>query len=178
METDKETYYNSIEIYRQVFRAMLKFRREGRISNSSTPHAIVLIEELLRHAKKSVDIYCRHLGPDVWCVDAIVEALQCVCNKGRAIRVVVQEDVDESNRAVQLLRARGVEIRKDVTVSDNLPSYNFVIVDKEAFRFEQDCERRVGFACAINEEISSKLISLFDLIYSAAVTIATLQSTK
>lgn len=173
MENSKATYYNPLEIYRQVFRAMLRFRREGRIANSSTSHAIVLIEELLKHATKSVDIYCRRLGPDVWCVDAIVEALRRVCNEGRTIRVVVQEDVDENNRTVRLLRERGVEIRKDVGVSDNPPSYNFVIVDKEAFRFEQDCERRVGFACAINNEVASKLIALFDLIYSVAVPLGT-----
>ena len=53
---------NPLALYRQMVKRVIEGRLATRIDNSSDEHASILIDELVRHAKSKVDIYCKKLA--------------------------------------------------------------------------------------------------------------------
>lgn len=157
----------SLDVYRLIFRTMLTSNSHGRISNATTSHALVLIEELLRFAKTSVDIYCKSLSADVWCRDEIIGAMATAFDRGVAFRVLVQEEPDENNRALNFFRKREIIVKEDIVPNgESKPEFNFMVVDHSSFRYEENNCKREGFAYAVNEKFSDVLNKLFDSMYS------------
>lgn len=152
----------SLAIYREMFRFMLSNGIARLMHNDSPDHACVLIEELLHSAKDSVLIFCRNLGADVWGTPGVIAALgEALGTNGVNVRVLLQDDPcgGKDNRALALLRAHGVEVRK---THNSVVTANFMVVDGKAYRLEKDVANRRGYACANDAEGAKNLAAAFE----------------
>ena len=150
----------SLDIYREIFRYMLSKGVSRLRHNDSKDHACVLIEELLHYAESEILIFCRNLGPDVWGTPTVISALGDALGRKVKVKVLLQEDPEggDGNRALALLRANGVEVRR---THNTEVKANFIVIDNKAYRLEKDVENRRGYACANDAENASGLASAF-----------------
>lgn len=153
---------SSIEIYRLFVKSVIATNGSQRISNDSTEHAVVLIGELIKHAKVSVDIYCHRLSSDVWGTEELKSAVLFARDKGTvSFRVVVQDkNDDEIDAGAFSFMKQSVRCFSDAGLKAN-----FLVVDNKAFRVEPDNNVRKGFAYINNAELSGILVNAFDSIY-------------
>ena len=156
---------NSIEplaLYRMMVRCVLRENRCDRISNDSDEHAKVLIEELIDSASSSVDVYCHALSADVWMSSGVLRAIKSAKSRGVVFRIVTQECPND----LVVSRFGGLGISVVINMKVKLDS-NFLIVDKKAFRVEEDFRVRAGFAYANKPEFATILNNAFYAIYEA-----------
>ena len=157
-----------LEIYRLLFRYFLAHDVPKRVSNNSPSHAIVLISELIRSAKQTVDVFCRCLSDAVWGQDCIVrEIVKAGQERHVRFRVVTQEKIDKK-KAFEALSLVDSEIKE---LTDPRIKSNFMIVDGKSFRFESDCLNRKGFAYAKNDEMAQDLCEAFSEIFKIAQSV-------
>ena len=156
---------SELEMYRLLFRYFLENEIPKRVSNSSPSHAIVLICELIRAAKNSVDVFCRCLSDAVWGQkDVLEEILKAGQERHVRFRVITQEKIG-MNKARRTLSLVDSEIK---CLEDKSITANFMIVDGKSFRFEVDCSNREGFAYAKNDELAKELCSAFEVLFNKA----------
>lgn len=157
---------NPLARYRQMVKKILSENLGTRIDNESDEHAVVLIDELIRHAKKTVKIYCRKFSSDIWghpCVfDAVVSALEDAVT----FHVLTQECPEESDTQHIISAVTGSGFR---LYSGEIFEINFILVDDTAFRIEPNCDCRHGFAYAKNVELASLLAQSFDAMWYLGV---------
>ena len=150
-----------------MVKKILSENLDTRIDNESDEHAVVLIDELIRHAKKTVKIYCRKFSSDIWgrtCVfDAVVNALE----DSVKFHVLTQEHPEESDTQHIISAVTGCEFR---LYSGEAFEINFILVDDEAFRVEPNFDCRHGFAYAKNEEMSFLLAQSFEAMWYLGVS--------
>lgn len=150
-------------LYRMFVKSVLQQNGDERLGNDSDSHAIILIEELIRSAHVSVDIFCHSLAADVWTNAGVVDAVREAVKHGVTFRVAVQSGACRESR--DLFNGLGIPIR--LNGQTQLES-NFMIVDRKAFRVEYNFARRMGFAYANKPEFSEVLNNAFYSIYQAA----------
>ena len=156
MDETKESF--DMLMYRTVFQRMLATGSPRIIQNDSTSHALILIEELLKSASRTVYVYCMKLDEKVWGSPGVLSALNEALSKGVQFYVMTREDVAEGNLAYKALQSRGCSVLKAKSPS---AEENFVVVDERAFRLEVDTGDRKGFACANSPVNATTLIEIF-----------------
>lgn len=162
-----------LDLYRLLFRYFLEHDIPKRVSNNSTSHAIVLIGELIRSARTSVDVFCRCLSDEVWGQDDVIAEIR-KAGRERHVRFrVVTQEKEIKSKARKELRLVDSEIR--YYENDNIKA-NFMIVDGKSFRFENDCSNRKGFAYARNDKIVVELSKAFAEIFNKAQPVPDFQT--
>ena len=156
---------NPLALYRQMVKRVIEGRLTTRIDNSSNEHAIVLIDELVRHAKSKVDIYCKRLSIDIWGSVDVVDAIKHEIDNKVVFRILTQEAIDVSDSYNLLMNYQNAEIKQ--YLGERL-DINFVIIDDEMFRIEPDNLTRQGFAFARNDEYAKPVSAAFDRMWSGA----------
>ena len=169
-----ELVNSPLGLYRLIVRLVLKIDGRNRIANDSDCHAVVLTTELINHARKKVDVFCRELSDSVWGTDDVIGAIRAALARGIRFHVLVQKSIEECGnaRAYRLFSENGVPVRhyrKQTNDADPAaPMVNFMIVDDKAFRFEPDSAVHKGFAYARNEELAKQISETFGRIWKAS----------
>lgn len=154
-----------LDLYRLLFRYFLANGIQKRVSNSSPSHAIVLISELIRAAKYSVDVFCRCLSDAVWGQKEVLDEIMTAGQERHVkFRVITQEQIG-MNKARKVLNLVDSELR---CFENREFTANFMVVDGKSFRFEQDCSNRQGFAYAKNDEMAKDLSEAFEVLFAKA----------
>jgi hypothetical protein len=158
-------------LYRDMFRFMLKSGSTKRLCNDSKNHARILIDELLRSAKRNVLIFCRHLGHDVWDDANVLFALREALARGLKFSVLLQSDPEggNNNRAFAVLKSYNVDVKK---TNDATTRKNFIVVDGKSYRLEDNVEERSGCACANDPAEAERLKAEFDTMAQTAIAVS------
>lgn len=159
---------NALDVYRSMVRRVIREHLTVAMDNSSAQHATVLIDELIRSAEHSVDVYCKALSPDVWSAPSVVDAIHHAIDSGVQFRVATKEIPARSEALSCLLSYQNASFR--MYAQEGLTS-NFLIVDKTAFRVEPDDSKREGFAYANNEGMAKSANGIFDSIWNQALVV-------
>jgi len=149
-------------MYRSVFRLMLKADGERILQNDSKSHAIVLIEELIRHATKEVYIYCTRLDDTVWGVPSVLDSIDEAFNRKVTFHVLTREVVPDETLALKSFKQHDCKIGQAHLENGNVIVENFLVVDGKSFRFESAPQERKGFVCVNNPEVAMTLINIFN----------------
>lgn len=154
---------NQLRAYRESFRRMIATDASDIIENISSDHAVVIIQELIRAAKRDVCIICHKLSSYVYenkeTLDAINEAL------GRSVtfHVAVKSGTPEAIGCVNLLKsAKQQEIRRVCADSMHVP--DFCVVDGKRWRIETHPEKREAKVCANDSVLGEKMSQVFKIV--------------
>ena len=154
-----------LEIYRLMIRAVFATNGRQRIANDSAAHAAILIEEIVGHASRSIDVVCHSLSMDVWGLPSVRQAVERAIFERRARVRIVVTDEQACQENVAYYRAIGATVqifpRPDFCV-------NFLVADGRYFRVEPDCSARKGFAYINKPDWAAELAADFDKIYGLA----------
>ena len=154
--------YTALDLYRDLFRRMLREKSEETVSNDSADYARILIAELLRSAQHEVWIYCTKFNGDVWSDKDVLDALRAATGNRVVFHVLTRLAPDSGNEAVEILNAAKVDVKTiDRAKADSVPNRNFLVVDGISYRFEIDPEQRRGIACANGVKNAQSLIRAF-----------------
>lgn len=153
---------DQMAVYRSLVRRVIRERAPMCINNSSPEHATVLIDELIRSAVSTVDIYCKRMSADVWGAPSVVDAVRHAIDARVTFRIVAKEQVERHETSVLLSKYSNAAFR--IYAQDGLP-LNVLIVDKEMFRVEPNDGVREGFAYAKCEEMAATANALFEKVW-------------
>ena len=152
-----------LQMYRNTFRLMLAMNSNRVLQNDSISHAVVLIEELIRHAQKEVYVYCTRLADGVWGTSAILSGVREAVGRGVVFHVLTRLEPDEHSLAKREFENLGICIDRG---NNEEVKENFIVVDGKAFRFESDPDGRKGVACANSPINAQLLINMFHRLNS------------
>ena len=149
--------------YRESFRKMIEADNPEVISNISTEHAIVILQELIQSAQKSVYIVSHKLSSDVYKNELLEKIIE---NKGNTVQfcIATRSDFPESQECFETLekgnKIRYFKVRKNF--EEKL--FDYCVVDTKRFRLETDPEERKAIVCAYDTEMGQKLVDLFGTV--------------
>lgn len=126
--------------------------------NNSREHAIIVIEEILRHAKENINIFCTKLNPDVWANENVVDAFLNAIVHDVKIHICTQENMEEST-IKKFVKLFGIESKENVGKDIKC---NFMVADGKMFRYEQDGSARCALVCANNRDRANQINSFFE----------------
>lgn len=148
--------------YRSLVRRVIQENASICINNSSPEHATILIDELIRAACKTVDVYCKSMSADVWGTAAVADAVRHAMDAKVSFRIVTKQRVEE-HETIALLRGYPKAEFK-MYAQDDL-TLNLLLVDGRMFRVEPDDGKREGFAYARCESMAATAKSLFEKVW-------------
>ena len=149
----------SIEEYHAAIKLLFDRDSQEMFPNNNEEHTAAIIEEIFRHAKNTIKVFCTSLNHDVWGKPDIQDAfIRAFCH-GIKFEFIIQKCMDMSSDLAKLIKVLKVPVKENIAADVGC---NFIVADKKMFRFERDSKERHAFACANNSEISAMLETLFD----------------
>lgn len=155
-----KTIPSSLDKYRELVREMIQQNDPDLLSNISTAHAKIIVQELIRSAQSHVRIVCSRFAEDVWddkdTLDAIDETCAGLTPKV-IFKVATKTGFPEATKCVTKLKNYGCEF---FNAPEDIP--DFCVVDGERFRVETDMENRKAQVCFYDKTLGSILNSIFE----------------
>ncbi len=157
---------DELERYAESVRMRIKLCMGDFFPNSNHQYASVIVKEFLDAARQHVNIYCGHLGRDVY-VPRISEFERAIA-RGVKVRVITSSprcEVEAKDIAALLDRYDALR-----HCSSELP--HFVEVDGKMFRLEMNQGTRKAVVCACaqadeeKQKMVNKLISAFETLWN------------
>lgn len=147
----------ALELYREKFRLMIETNSTSIIGNQSKEHAIVLLQELISHAKKSVYITCTRLSKSIYGNPILLGIIENAIGRGVAFHVSIKDDVAECQHCANLFSDNGIKIKKS-----NSTMHDFCVIDEKRFRMEINQSTKEARVCAYCPPLAGKMINLFN----------------
>ena len=148
--------------YRESFRKMIEADNPEVISNISTEHAIVILQELIQSAQQSVHIVSHKLSSDVYGNEQlekiITKKVNCV-----QFHIAVRSNFLESQECFKSLEKNQIKYFK-VKKEFKEKLFDYCVVDAKRFRLETDPKERKAVVCACDTEMGEKLVNLFNVV--------------
>ncbi len=166
-------------IYREEIET-LAAREENKIFyNSSSEHACIVLNALVRNAKKYIKILCSDMCSSISNNDEYLKLIKKFLSGDfeRTLDIVFTEYRTEfhSKPIAKLLSEypQQVTIKKlgKVRVLYNGNSVNFTVSDDRAFRVETDVANKMAFGNFNEPEQAKKLLSTFDSVFENSIPI-------
>lgn len=164
--------------YRDDVRRVFSGKSADPVFNGTIDHASVVIEEAFKAAKSDVRILSKRLDADCWARPAIIEAAQdFLARQGTHIHILVESfgagGCTHQNEFLAAVKAAGdgrVEIRVVPPEIVQRYTYNFLVVDDVAYRFEEDRNEHVAVVAGgpSNSGRTERLLNIFSAIGSHA----------
>lgn len=128
------------------------------INNSDREHAIIVLQEFFKAAKRSIHVQCSHFSKDIYETAETQEYLRKAVRENHIdVKIFVRDNTPQSRdfaNELNSIKAGTVQYNKSCHKLD------FCVVDGKRFRLEKDTSKRMAFVCTYNEELSSLLESL------------------
>lgn len=163
--------------YRSRVRAARISRSPEVIYNSSHGHAAVLIEELFHAGQAHIGLLCRSLNVDVYGQEAVLNAAQGFVERSGARLVVLVKDAVAADHPFLQQVVNDERYRDQVTFYDDIgqvlegSTFNFMVADGEAYRFERDEAHPNAMACFSGRKIAQPLRDIVEDV-SADISLA------
>lgn len=153
----KKSMDKILQVYRNTFVSLIKGNSPEIFDNSSRLHAKVIIQELIRHAERTVRIQCTNFATDIY-GDSETQAIikDAIC-RGVEVKIVVRRLPQENLFADELNRLR----EGTVTKEKDLWRTDFCVVDSMRYRLERDGVVGSAYVCAYDTEVSELLENIF-----------------
>lgn len=145
--------------YRNSFRKMIENDAPEIIGNISSEHAVIIIQELIRSAKRDVRIICHKLSSDIYGNEETQNAINEALGRGVEFHVAIKNAVPEA--CERILKASNHEIRRVHPNFMNVP--DFCVVDGKRWRIETNPEKREAKVCANDPVLGKKMAQVFDI---------------
>lgn len=161
----------STEKYRDKIDQVITEASGEVVLNGSHDHAAVILERMFSRARTSVRILTRKFDPRIYCDEMTVNsARKMLGDTSRSIQVLIEEPEATSHKGnpyfEDLSNIGNLEIR---VIPEHLKgpiSINFALMDDAGFRLEKDQAGTTAIVCFGNKEITPRLKSLFDRVWS------------
>ncbi len=146
--------------YRATVHNLLLTGDSGIVANSSSSHATIILEEMIKSAQMSFVASAEGMSATVW-TDSVLRLLSEAKMRGVSVRLLVKDE------CIPLVAGRLPEnLRECVRKANNEQRegefLNLAVVDNKAFRLEMDeLEKRAAF-CANMPEQAGKMVRWFD----------------
>lgn len=132
--------------------------------NKDKDHAAVLISTLFNKAQTEAVVLCRNLDKDFYDRPEVSASILKAANRGVNIKIRIQESPSEGKFLLDLKKLQSPNISL-VTCTPargaDLP-INFTIVDRKAFRLENDRNTSCAVASANKPEVAERLLEIFE----------------
>lgn len=157
------------EKYRYHVEQMFDEQSDAVIENTCTNHARVLIETLVSRSKEQLLLFCENLKKEFYEDPKIMGEMVTAMRRGVEIRILTQHH-PEAVSLVERLQAASGKVENgtfsimvcDADSSGAKADMNFVVMDRKAFRFEEDRVNHSAVASANRKELALKLSKVFD----------------
>lgn len=165
------------------------------IPNSTTEHAIVLIERLFLKAGRIAKIFTGALNSEIYAKDSVVTAISGFLKKGGKLEILVQHCTSSADIEALVKTEGGLFSRltdlghRDVDIamywSDEAAQnerFHFMVLDEKAFRFEPDHTKHEAFACFNGVKVAKSLNKVFQSLvtmerrYNGPLIVAALEA--
>ncbi|MBO7683617.1 MAG: hypothetical protein J6T51_02700 [Kiritimatiellae bacterium] len=155
-----------LELYRTTVRNMLASDKPGLVPNASYRHASIIIEELIRSARRSFFAYCGKMSCDVWTVE-VMEQLRLAISRGVDVHIVMTDAVEVPpflNGRVHTLNLDKQGAYREAYESIQ----HFAVVDGKSLRMEKDPATREAVFAANRPDFAVELERIFYSLRAAA----------
>ncbi len=157
--------------YRNNVKALFKKGSSEVINNSSSRHAAILIEEMILHAEKSFVAFAGRMNPDVW-NPAVMAALGKAIEKHVDVRLLVERECSpiENGTMPESVRKSVRKLGEQLAVTVKaIDVAHCASGDGQSLRIEMDPDTKSARFSANNPEIASRIVKIFDSLYSMGV---------
>ena len=143
------------EVYKElVQKRVLEFNGEP-ISNGQIEHAAILVVELVRVAKKELNLFVGNLNSRVYGQKAFVEEVRTFLGTtGRKVKIILEApeeiDVNDHRFVREFASNDDVEFFTYTGNAEMAPNYHFVLADGHSYRFEAD-KKSISAVAAFND---------------------------
>jgi hypothetical protein len=151
---------DELKEYRTNVERLAELQSTETFSNGRPEHATIILETFLKYAQKKVAIFCQRLSQRTYGGPLLLEKIGEALRNKKRISIIVQEE-PEARELVEYAKAWK---RENLAISISAAGrsaesvqVNFAVMDKKAYRFEQDREKPVAFAC-MNDPKSAELL--------------------
>jgi hypothetical protein len=165
-----------MDSYRSAVKALADSKENVDIPNSDAEHASFLIATFFERAKKEVCLFTGELFKDVYDNEELrSNAITFLKRPGTLLRIAYQKNITgpEFRKQSAFLDSL-LSVPKDVikgeikvycasNISDDW-SRHFALMDGEAYRYENDHQKRTAVANFGNFDIAKKLSDIFNII--------------
>lgn len=166
----------STEKYRDKIDRVITEASGEIVLNGSHDHAAIIIERMFSRAKESVRILTAKFDPRIYCdQETISAARKMLGDNSRCIKVLIEEPDATSQTGnpyfEELASVGNLEIRVIPEILRAPISINFALMDEAGFRMEKDQTGTTAIVCFGNNEVTPRLKSLFDEVWSKSQTV-------
>jgi len=158
-----------LELYRMTVRNLLAGDRPDVVPNSSFRHATIILEELIRSARKSFYAFCGRFSGDVWS-ESVKDALIAAIDRGINVRIVISDEIDAKSLPMAL--RDHISILDEEKIKTNKIAFedirHFAVVDGKSLRLEDNRETREALFAANQPGIASELERIFSFLIDSA----------
>lgn len=169
---DKEMTIQEVLLveYRNAIRGMLNSDKFSRIENSSSKHAAIIIEEMIKKADHSFCAVAQRMNPDVWS-SKVIDALTKAAARGVAVSILVMASgaSGELSHLANIPANLRSHIRR--AASPDAIDFNFAIMDARAVRVEHDVKNDMATFCVNEPELTDLAQTKFNSLYEAGTAI-------
>lgn len=166
----------STEVYRDKIDRIITEASGEIVLNGSHDHASIILERMFSRAHESVCILTRKFDPRIYCDAATVDAARKMLgDNSRRVQVLIEDPEATSQNGnpyfEELASIGNIEIK---VIPERLKapiSINFALMDESGFRLEKDQSGTTAIVCFGNREITPRLKSLFDQVWSKSKTV-------
>ena len=161
---------NKPAIFRHLCEKIFSHKRENRIAIEKQENALIVMEELVKTAKKTVDIYCNGDEIHTWGTFRLVSEILDAYDSGVKFRVFMRH---YPNKVVKNLFDKcKAQMKMPVEAyAERVPPCNVMLVDGEAFLYEISKPKSKGFAYAKNEKMAESMRNIIEGVGAVSITI-------
>ncbi len=163
----------NMDSYRKRVRNAVDNDLDMTFPNESMKHARIIVEEFVRAAKKSVDIFCGRFSKDVYGDDPVIMGIfeDAIRNRKVRIRVLHCSPTVDSRDLARLIENNGEGNGVRYVVDPEIGNCcHFLVVDSKRYRIEGDVEKRAAVACANDVQMGMRLSNLFNEMFKLAAS--------
>lgn len=146
--------------YKELLCKMISENNPGIIDNESRQHAVIVIQEFIRSAKKSIYIQCTHLSDDIYGNTETQKLIREALNRGVDIKILVR---DKSPVCASFANEINAACNNTIFYPKECHKLDFCVVDGTRFRLEKDTDKGTAFVGTYNSEIAEALESYIQL---------------
>jgi len=146
----------TLELYRETIRESLEGEEPVNAPNSSSRHASIILEELIRSAKRQLVVFCGGLGDSVW-TPAVLNKLERLITVRKVPVEIIVADQIELNRIPLAVRPhihvfnKALDARK-AAVCRQIP--HFTMIDDRSARIELDQQKKRAVFLANHSDVA------------------------
>ncbi len=143
------------------------------ILNNDIRHATILIEQMFKHATRTVKLLSVSLNAALYNQTNVLNAMRVfLAKENTRLEIVTEKEIcSENNKELlNILNECKDKVGRNVAQPwlSNQYKYNFLVSDNSTYRFEGDKNKHEATAEFHNKKRASKLNKVFDKIYELA----------